>query len=370
MAEIEKRRSFVREAELDRVASQERLDVLNDVTTPPYWILLSIIFGLLLVAVLWGFFGSLPVKVAGEGILIQGGEVRAVTAPDPGMIEELLVFPGEMVKLEQPVARLNRNQVSRDLAQCQREAELAKPEEEGIIQKLNRQLMDLQQRERDVKVLVLKGRMPRRVLQDIQGQVTAIMGEIQARSQKIRALKTNCERLEAMAKEDTVILSFAAGRVIDVFVRNGDTVSAGAPILTLEPPGRVEATVFIPVRDGKRVKIGMPAFLSPSHIRPEEDGYLMARVASVTTYPATPEALKKVLRDEGLVNRLLEQGPLYRIGLRLEEDKGSPNGFRWTGKGSEQPIESGTVAGASVVIERRRPASYVIPILKKAVGAG
>lgn len=367
MAEPEKRRSLVREAALDRIASQERLDVLNDVTRAPDRFVLAAVGLLVAVAILWGLFGSVQVKVAGEGILIQGGEVRAVMAQDPGMIEEVLVAEGEEVKAGQDVARLSRAQILRDLAQCRSEAGLSGAEESGVIQGLIRQLAGLRQREKVVETLVRRGRLPRIELENIQTQITTTEARINSGNQKIRALAANCQRLEAMVNKDAVIRSAATGRIIDVGVREGDTVAAGAQILTLEPHGDLEAQIFVPVRDGKRIEIGMQAHLSPSHIRPEEDGYLVAQVISVTRYPATPESLEKILRDKGLARRLVEQGPLYRVGLKLGVKNADE--FIWTGKGSNERIESGTLTRASVLIERRTPAEYVLPILRRLTGA-
>lgn len=368
MAEHSSRRSIYRQAALDRIASQERLDVLNDVTSAPYWIVLCVVGSLLAGAILWGIFGSLPIQVRGEGILIQGGEVIGVAASEPGMILSISVAPGDLVKMDQEVARLSHNDAARELDKCLREVAVAEPEAEGMIKRMRGQLSELEHRKTKVADLVRQGLKAHKDLLPINGEILAVLGEIQAQQQRVRALRENCKSLRAMIREDSVIRARAAGKVIDVAVRAGDTVQATTQILTLEPQGPLQATIFVPVRDGKRLRTLMSARVSPSHIRPEEHGYMLARVRSYSAFPATPEALNKVLRNEGLVKRLSEQGPLFRVMLDLQEDRRSPSGFLWTGKGPSEPIESGTVASASVIVDRRRPVSYVIPLVRQTLG--
>jgi HlyD family secretion protein len=370
MVEPTKHQSLFRQAALERIASQERLDVLNDVTTPNYWRGLFVVFGLLLSAILWGIFGSLPVKVRGEGMLIQSGEVSAVTASDPGTVESISVKQGETVPANAVVARLTHGVAVREFNQCVREAAIAKSEEVGAIRGLEGHLASLRQRQVDMKDMIRDGVRARRDLLPIQSEILGTSGDIIERKQRIRALDAKCERLGAMVRDDSVIHAAISGRIIEITVRPGDTVQPGTQILTLEPPGRLQATVYVPARDANRVQVGMQALVSPSHIRPEEDGYMLARVKSRADFPATPEALKKVFRNAGLVERLSSQGTFVRVDLELEADAKSSSGFRWTGKGPKAAIGPGAILTASVIIERRRPISLVVPMVKRALAPG
>lgn len=74
-----------RKAAIDRLSSLEQLDQLVRVTPPQGWIALGLLSSVLAAAALWGWFGSIPVEIGGEGILqsapasaSQGQELEAV----------------------------------------------------------------------------------------------------------------------------------------------------------------------------------------------------------------------------------------------------------------------------------------------------
>lgn len=370
MSKTPSRRSIFRQAALDRIASQERLDVLNDVTSPPYWIALSAVGVLLIAAILWGIFGSLPVKVHGEGILIRGGEVVGVNSLVTGKIATVSVIPEQIVTVGMEVARLSRDEVARELRQCRDEFSRAKLETAADLQGLQRLLAGLRSREKELVRLERRGIVARKELLALRGEISSIERQINEQQQDLRAREARCESLNGQLKDDAAIRATTAGKVIDVVVRPGDTVQTGTQIITLEPHGPLQATVFVPAEEGKRLQAHMPARISPAHVRPEEHGYMLARVHSRGSFPATPEALKKILRDDGLVQRLGEHGPLFRVVLDLEVDNNSGSGFRWTGTGPKDKIDSGTIATAFVIVDRRRPVSYVIPLVRKALGGG
>lgn len=101
---IKKRRIYRRVA-LEQLSSPEQLNQLLQVTGPMGWVALLALSLLLLTAALWGVFGSLPVTVAGQGVLVGGG-INDVASPVPGQIKTISVREGEMVKEGQIMARV------------------------------------------------------------------------------------------------------------------------------------------------------------------------------------------------------------------------------------------------------------------------
>jgi pyruvate/2-oxoglutarate dehydrogenase complex dihydrolipoamide acyltransferase (E2) component len=100
------RRRIFRRAALERLSSPERLDELIEVTTPRLWLVLFGACMLLLAAVGWGFYGSVPTVVRGQGILIRDASLQTVDASDAGQVKDLLVRVGDDVQRDQVVARL------------------------------------------------------------------------------------------------------------------------------------------------------------------------------------------------------------------------------------------------------------------------
>ena len=71
--------SIFREVSLERLSSPEQLDQMMSVTSPRAWFALIGISAILLTAILWGIFGSIPYKTNGEGILIKSEGVYNIT---------------------------------------------------------------------------------------------------------------------------------------------------------------------------------------------------------------------------------------------------------------------------------------------------
>ena len=89
-----------RKVALDRLSSPEQLDSVVQVVTLRSWIALLPFLGLLGLATLWGFFGSIPTKVTGKCMLIQTGGLRDVTAGSPGRITEMKVGVGDTIAVQ------------------------------------------------------------------------------------------------------------------------------------------------------------------------------------------------------------------------------------------------------------------------------
>lgn len=90
-----------RQTALDRLSSPEQLDQLVRVANPQGWAALGVLTGLLAVALLWGWFGSIPVEVAGDGILQSrnGGPVHGSHADGEELQAILFLPPGEARKV-------------------------------------------------------------------------------------------------------------------------------------------------------------------------------------------------------------------------------------------------------------------------------
>jgi len=99
-------RKLFRQTSLERLSSPEQLDQLLQVTTPRGWLALAGLGGLLVMAVLWGIFGTVQNTKNGQGILIRGNRIQLVEATKAGQIARLSVQPGDTVQQGQTVASL------------------------------------------------------------------------------------------------------------------------------------------------------------------------------------------------------------------------------------------------------------------------
>lgn len=100
------KQTIYRKEALARLASPEQLDQLMPLTSPRGWIALGTAGLLLLAALLWLIFGTVSVRVEGQGVLQRPGGVHRVTAPEGGMVSEIMVHPGDQVRPTQNLLSL------------------------------------------------------------------------------------------------------------------------------------------------------------------------------------------------------------------------------------------------------------------------
>jgi HlyD family secretion protein len=160
--------------------------------------------------------------------------------------------------------------------------------------------------------------------------------------------------------------------VVEIKSGPGALISPGASILTVEPSdGRaaeLEALIFIPATLGKLVAHGMEAQIVPSTVKREEFGFMIARVHYVSDYAATPESMLALLQNQQMVRDLAGSTAPIEVRARLEP-AATASGFRWSSDaGPPHAVRSGTLGTVEIVVRTQRPASLVIPLLKKTVG--
>jgi HlyD family secretion protein len=414
------RRDIFRKVSLDRLSSPEQLDQLMEVTTPKGWLALATVGVLIVVGIVWGIAGSISERIGGEGILIRSGGLFAVEAMSDGSVVDISVRPGDMIADGQVVARLAQY----DLAEQVHQARARVAEEEKRHQRLveygerglelqalhlaqsrtNLQqsiasgestLAALEQKIQSETTLLEQGLVTRQavlatrqqqeeVKETIRGHQAALsqlqVEELQLRNDRdvgmqqaafaLNEARRELSQLESSLRNSTEITSRYTGRVLEVLSEPGTVVSRGQPILTVDPTGRssqnLQAVIYIASRYGKSIRPGMEIQISPSTVRKEEYGYLLARVTYVSDFPATPAGMRRVLKNDQLVATLSGTDAPYEIHADLLPDPGNLSSYRWSSSaGPPVHIHSGTLASASVVIERRRPIFMVIPQLRR-----
>ncbi len=83
------RSTIFRKVSIERLSSPEQLDQLMQVTTTKSWVALCALGSLLIAALFWGFFGSIPTRVQGMGVLMRTGGVYDVVPLSSGQITEV-----------------------------------------------------------------------------------------------------------------------------------------------------------------------------------------------------------------------------------------------------------------------------------------
>jgi HlyD family secretion protein len=409
-----------RKVALERLSSPEQLDQLMQVTTPKGWLALTALGVLLLTALAWGVFGSIPTEATGEGILLRRGGVSNLVAAENGQVEEILVTVGDVIEKGQVVARIRQEELLRQIQDSRDKLADVRGEYQDLLRyageqerlrerELAQQRANLQQTirayEREVQIAEERIAVERDLLKDglitkqtllatearlnqAQDQLAdarlelnglelkrleseqQVDQQIEVRQAAIRDLEIELRQRQARLGETARVVSNRAGRILELLVDRGDVVSPGTPLLNLEVISEeLEAVLFVPATAGKRVQPGMEVRLSPSTVKREEYGSLIGRVTWAAEFPSTQRGMLRLLGNDALVQRLMEAGPPIQVNVALEKDARTPTGYRWSSSvGPSVQISSGTLAIGDVVVREERPINLVIPAVRERLG--
>ena len=155
------------------------------------------------------------------------------------------------------------------------------------------------------------------------------------------------------------------GRVVELKVNPGKIIGAGNVILSIErifTNEELEAIIYVPSNQGKKIKPDMEVKLSPSTIEVEKYGFIRGVVTQVSEYPASFEGMLNTLGNKELVATFFQGLPPLAVRVKLKKNLDTPSGFYWTsGNGPEAKVKSGTLCSAKIVVKNRRPISLIFP---------
>ena len=361
----------LRKAAIERASSPEQLDLMMQVTSPIGWVAVLAMAGLLGLAVVWSLVGSIPDLVESRGVLMRGERLFEVQAPMGGTLQSLDVRPGATLAAGQVIARVLRDQAGLEERSAD-EIALAKNEE--LVVAKRRELESVRRQLATQQDLIRQGLAARNSLYDFERGINLVQGELNALEREVQLLRSR-------QKSTAEVKVASGGRVVQVLKSSGDRVREDEPLLRLEPllapgapqafcGGEVHAVLFVPGPLVGKLRAGDPARVSPADLKREEYGYIVGRVEWVASYAASSDDMREKLKNDQLVQAFGGLGPVYEARVCLERDPANArNGFKWSsGQGPAQAIEPGAACGASLVVDERRPFTYLIPALRRGTG--
>lgn len=343
----EKKKIF-REVALERLSSPEQLDQSIQIVSPKGWLTIIGIGILLLAVLLWGFFGVIPINVFGHGIIMYDEGIFSIVSQGEGIVEKIFVNIGEKVNEGQVIAKITQTELMDTIQKD--EKILAELEEE--LQKVNREYERAEQLLEENAISEVQYFEIENMLSSKRIQVYEVEGRI----------KTNKDILS----ETTEIRSPYPGIIFEMDLTEGMFVEKNMPVGRIDlPGGQLQAILYFPASDGKKIDKNMLSQISPTTVKKEEYGFINGSVEQVSLYPMTREALMHSLQNELLVNKIAETEAPIEVRINLLEDSNTPSGLKWSSSmGPPIEIHSGTMCSGSVTIAKQRPISLVIPFLK------
>jgi HlyD family secretion protein len=193
------------------------------------------------------------------------------------------------------------------------------------------------------------------------------------KAMKISETEKTIKKLQDDLNLKMEVVSRVDGRVLEVQARKGDIIQPGASLVSLERTGNtvtLEVVLYVKAEEGKNIRPGMEAQISPSTVKKEEYGFMLGRVVSVSEYPATAQGMMMSLGSQELVSRLSGGSAPLEVRLDVVSDDSTVSGYKWSSsKGPPLKINSGTLCTGTVTVDEMRPISMVIPTVKKALSA-
>ena len=418
-----------RKKSLERLSSPEQLDQMLQVTSPTTWMAFLSIAALLVVAIIWSLFGSIPQRTNGIGILMPAGDYREfslqeIPAPDAGLITDLSIAEGDQIQANQLIAQLqpvDYDEQQNAIAQLQLQLSSLQSEDQALADLETQalaQTADQRDREKgglqaiiDAKTTNLghlrtiaddKENLARdsaiTVAESVQAasDVAAAEAELnefqhqliqqdlnyeqlQLDTNKLQTqrklqqerLQSQVSNLQKNLQDQSEIRAPLSGTVLQVQAAAGNEVRENEIVALLEQATNTSLRVqgYVPIFTGKKIVSGMQVQISPSTIKKEEYGFLKGSVTWISDYPQGPQAILDLVDDQELVDRIISQTEIpLQVEVTLDPGSGGQQ-YSWsTGNEPPQKLSVGTLTNFAVTTESKRPIELVIPYIRQTLG--
>ena len=410
---------FFRKAALEKLSTPEKLDQLIKITDSRAWIALLTLVVVLSTAIAWGIIGKVKTKINTAGILL-GGEVYNIVSTTQGQLMDLKIEVGDVIKKDDIIATVDQPEITQQIeaskaAIVEREYELQqlltfgsketqiqdqlinqeRTSVEQQIETLRKNIAFQQQQLNIEKGLLEKGLITKpqvigteQQLENYQNQIEGFKTQLVQMSsqelnvdfnqkqkltlirQRIAQEQRRLEQLQEQYEIKTSIKSPHGGEVVEVLASSGVVIGMGTPLFKVKQEdladGKIRGILYVPAQDGKKINVGMEALVVPSTVKPQEHGFMKAKVTYVSEFPVTQQGMMTSMKNEQLVQGMLKMGAPFEVYVEFEKNPEAHSGYEWTSaQGPEITINSGTSCSGKITVKEEPPIAMVVPAFKK-----
>ena len=401
----------------EQLGTPEHLDRVLYVTTAKGWLALFMVMLMMGAVVAWAALGEVSTYVQAQGIILsRGGMVFDATSSGDGTLTRIIPTAGDMVEKGQVVAEISDAEVLERYASAlgaaeerlqvlrDREAEV-REENRLAARSLARERARLKQIEGTGRDLVktankrLKGHrrlfekglvarmavedaeaaldVARRNLFEVMRRYDDLNADDRRRQNDLKAalveVRSEYTRAERHVKEVAAVIETwrirapVSGRMTESKAQVGATLEPGDRVLSIETGGDgLDVLIYVSPADGKRVKAGMRALVTPATVRREEFGSILGKVESLSKFPVSLDGIIAALQNQDLARTFSQAGPPYPGRVALARDSSTASGFAWTSPhAAAVNITPGTLARVEIEVSRQRPAALVVPWVRE-----
>jgi len=250
----------------------------------------------------------------------------------------------------------------------------------GQVTELETQLQELQVRELETQQQYLQNQSSiketQNKLEDLATQEVKLTQQAAEDSfgnkNNVDEVRRQVAQLQLQLSTQGKIVSPYDGRVLEVALVPGQMIQTGSLVGSIQAEDQAEDLIsltFFADRDGKQLKPGMVAQITPSISKREQFGGIVGQVTDVTPYPVTSSAITALVGNPELAKQLAGEAAPVQVKIHLNSDANTYSKYQWTSsKGPQQTLSSGTTAAVQVRIGEIAPIAYVIPLFRSWTG--
>lgn len=203
-----------------------------------------------------------------------------------------------------------------------------------------------------------------------------------SRQNPIQEVKREIAKLELQLQENSEIRSSYTGRVLELTATNGQVLSPGSRLGSIEAQKQSKelvAVTFFAVQDGKKIEQRMKDLtakgkavevqVTPTTVKRERFGGIKGTVTDVSAFPITKEGVAVSVGNAQVVENLVTQVPQLEVVAQLKPDSSTFSGYAWSSsQGPPMKMTSGTTTTVRATVEEVPPITFVLPFLRSFFG--
>ncbi|BES70588.1 HlyD family efflux transporter periplasmic adaptor subunit [Marinobacter nanhaiticus D15-8W] len=260
---------------------------------------------------------QLPPFVASGNGRIEATEVDIATRL-PGRLESVMIREGDMVEADQPVARMDTDELEANLSAAQanlRQAIEAKRHAEAVVTQRIAELRLADAELRRMASLVEKGHVSREQVDQSQTSAETAKAALRAAQVQVESAQAGIEAAEASIQQvqtsldDSLLTTPVGGRVLYKLAEPGEILASGGKIATVLDVTDVYMTIFLPTGQAGKVRVGSDARIIldaiPDYVIPASVSFVAAEAQF------TPKAVETRAERDKL---------MFRVRIRIDPE--------------------------------------------------
>lgn len=374
----------------------------------------------ILVLFIWGFFGSIPIKMKASGMITTISSVNLLSSKFDGIVYEIYKTRGDTVhkgdklikltqidlnyqlkdQLEMLSQQINIDSLQIEILDNEKELQikLFSDQNEDLIltmEQTKNEIVFYRKLFSDSKLLLDKGiisntqyeqtlfQLQRLELSYVSDSVNRVLiannrkiyiDKVEIKKRQIRInladLKEQTNSMADKFKIFSYITANSKGVIQECLVKNGIAIAQYQNVFTIQEISNLDSNLyvdlFIPYYDMEKAEVNMKAATAPFNVDQNRYGKIESIITEVTFYPASDAFILNIIGNSDAVKTFTEKGPVYYARAILLTDTTTVSGLKWTSKkGPPFKITAGMSCEVDIYAADYPPISFIIPFIKK-----